>query len=215
MNPNDHELKTPGHFVGVISAYQMRNTDYRTLLGFTDAWFAMGVMTEEGLQRYGADYETSSDKNTEHYCYGAFHRYLSTHRPLSESIAEGLYALGESDTDRMMGWAIMADIIRLPECPESVSSKALASGDRRLIRIANRRRLLVELGQSSLTADLFRACLDSMDSTVHRDLLERSDLSTEQVQSLAEHGAGRAVRNMASDRLRSKQSRTVIDNQRQ
>lgn len=46
--------------------------DYKKLLGFTDEWFALGLVTEESLRQSAATYEASHDKHAEHYRYGAF-----------------------------------------------------------------------------------------------------------------------------------------------
>ncbi len=179
----------------------MNLKDYKNLLGFTEQWFSLGILTENGLQNYGTTYETSADKNTEHYRYGAFRWYLKEHRPLSEAIAEALYELGASDPDSAMGEAIMADIVELPECPDSVSAKALFSGRKHLIRITNRRRLLSELQTPFISPETFSRCLESRDSAVQRVMIEKVMLTPAQMQMLAEQGASRAIRNMASCKL--------------
>jgi hypothetical protein len=182
----------------------MSRKNYKSLLGFTEQWFALGILTEEALQRYGATYETGVDKNAEHYRYGAFRWYLKAHRPVSETVAEALYDLGASDPDRAMGEAIMADIVELPECPASVSAKALSSGRKHLIRTAERRRLLSELRTSPITPEVFSRAVESRDSALQRVMVEAVNLPQEQMRLLAEQGASRAVRNMASGRLRQR-----------
>jgi hypothetical protein len=117
----------------------MPQKDYKTILGFDNQWFTLGVVTEESLLLSGAEYEASGDKNAEHYRYGAFRWYLSQHRPLPASDAEPLYELGDADPDHSMGGAIMADIVDLPECPPSVAAKASASDRKHLIRKAERK----------------------------------------------------------------------------
>lgn len=186
----------------------MSDKDYKGLLGFTSQWFALGVLTEEGLRQYGATYESSRDKNTEHYRYGAFRWYLQQHRPLSASRAEELYELGASDEDSAMGEAMMADIIELPECPISVSAKAIASGRKRLIRVAERCLLLSELQALPLLPEMFSRCLASRESVVQRWLLEKAELTPAQVQILSEQGASRGVRNLASGKLRQRKQAT-------
>lgn len=114
--------------------------DYKALLQFSDEWFTLGVLTEEGLRQYADTYEMSEDKSSEHYRYGAFQWYLSQHRPLAARMANALYELGKSDPDYSMGGAIMADILHLPECPTSVIAKASNSGRKHLVRIAERKK---------------------------------------------------------------------------
>jgi hypothetical protein len=114
----------------------MRQRNYKRLLEITDAWFTLGLITEQDLPLYGAEFETSGDKNSEHYRYGAFRLYLSQNRPLAPSMSEALYELGAADPDRAMGGAMMADILHLPECPPEVVKKARQSGIRHLIKLA-------------------------------------------------------------------------------
>ncbi len=112
----------------------MNHRDYAAILGFSDKWFALGVVTKESLILSGATYESSDDKSSEHYRYGAFRWFLSQHRPLLPSVVEALYGLGEDDPDYSMGGAMIADIVDLPECPPSVIAKALASDRKHLVR---------------------------------------------------------------------------------
>ena len=178
----------------------MIQKDYRTQLGFSDQWFSLNILTEDDLQIFATRYETSDDKNTEHYRYGVFRWYLKEHRPLSASTAQALYDLGASDSDGLMGESIMVDILLLPECPASVLDKALASDRKPLVRVARRRRLLSDLQQGPLTAELFSQCIGSRDDTVHHALLKRDNLTRQQLQMLAEQGT-RAIRNMAVVKL--------------
>ena len=60
----------------------MSQKNYAAILGFTDKWFALGIVTKESLVLSGAAYESSDDKSSEHYRYGAFRWFLSQHRPL-------------------------------------------------------------------------------------------------------------------------------------
>lgn len=116
----------------------MLRRNYAAILGFSDKWFALGLVTRESLLLAGANYEASNDKSSEHYRYGAFRWFLSQHRPLPPSVAEALYELGNTDPDYSMGGAMMADIVDLPECPPSVITKALASDRKHLVRKAER-----------------------------------------------------------------------------
>ena len=119
----------------------MPQKDYKTILGFNNHWFTLGVVTEESLLSSAAEYEASGDTSAEHYRYGAFRWYLSHHRHLTASDAEALYELGNADPDYSMGGAMMADILDLPECPSSVIAKALVSDRKHLVRRAERKGL--------------------------------------------------------------------------
>jgi hypothetical protein len=113
--------------------------EFARLLGFTPAWFALGVVDEGVLARQRAEWDKGDDRNTEHYRYRAFREFLAARRPLAPELAASLYELGATDPDRSMGESTMAEIVRLPECPPAVLSAARASGCKHLVRIVQRR----------------------------------------------------------------------------
>jgi hypothetical protein len=114
--------------------------EFARSLGFTAAWFALGVVDKALLDRQRAEWDRGEDHNTEHYRYAAFRAFLAAHRPLAPELAAALFELGAADPDWSMGGAMMADIVRLPECPSSVLDAALASGRKHLARIVQQRR---------------------------------------------------------------------------
>jgi hypothetical protein len=181
----------------------MNQRDYQRLLQFSDSWLMLGLLSEDKLCKLGHEYEQSDDKNTEHYRYRIFQEYLSSHRPLSASMAEALYELGAEDPDPVMGGAMMRDIVSLAECPVNLLEKASASGEKHLVKAAKRRTLLSELS-SRLTAEVFTRCLESRDAIIQWELLGRSELSRKHLEQIAESGANRAVRNVAAERLRAR-----------
>lgn len=179
----------------------MSQPEYKALLGFSDRWFELGLLTGAGLCALGHEYETSDDQSSEHYRYRAFRDYLASHRPLSPQMSEAIYELGAEDPDAALGGDMQRTIVELPECPASVLDKAVASGDTHLIKVVRRKRLLAELA-SGLTAELFARCLTDHDEVVQRELLTKSELSRNHLEQLAGRGANRAVRNMAQAQLR-------------
>ena len=181
----------------------MSERDYKTLLQFSDRWFRLGLLAESDLRALGQRYETSGDKNTEHYRYQVFRDYLASHRPLSPSMAEALYELGQVDSDTAMGGAMMREIVELSECPANVEEQALASGEKYLVKVVKRKRMLAELNAEP-TAEVIARCLTSQDADIQRELLARAKLSRNQLNQLVETGANRAIRNLATVHLRSK-----------
>lgn len=111
--------------------------------GFTRAWFALGVVTEERLVSLRAEWARREDQNPEHYRWRAFVRFLDEHRPLTAVVARALYELGAADLDRPMGEAMMHRIAELPECPPDVLTAAASSGLRHLVRVVERRRAAI------------------------------------------------------------------------
>jgi hypothetical protein len=177
--------------------------EYQKQLQFSDRWLQLGLLTEDELGRLGREYEVSEDKNTEHYRYSAFCKYLTSHSPLPPTMAAALYELGLEDPDQVMGAAMMRDIVGLEECPAELLEKALTSGENHLVKAASGRKLLAELN-SVLTEDVFARCLENGDAYIQRELLARSELTRSQLEQLAETGCNRAVRNMAAVRLRDR-----------
>src|SRR3954469_11276101 len=108
----------------------MQCPDYRKLLQFSDPWLRLGLLSEDELCALGREYETSEDKNTEHYRYKVFSDYLALHKPLSSEMAEALYELGAEDPDQTMGQSMMSTIVGLAECPARVLEEASASGEK-------------------------------------------------------------------------------------
>lgn len=115
------------------------SAEFARMLGFTSEWFALGVVDSTILTRQRVEWDKGEDDNTEHYRYGAFREFLAARRPLTPELAALLFELGKADPDWTMGGAIMADVVRLPECSRTVLDAALASGRKHLVQIAQRR----------------------------------------------------------------------------
>lgn len=180
---------------------EMPNKDYKTILGFSDAWLSLGILTDDELQQFGKEFDTGNDPHTEHYRYRAFVGYMMTRRPINEETALALYELGTTDPDRLMGFAIMICILNLPECPEAIFETALKSDDGYLIELVNKRRTYLSPSRSEHKyGEIISPCLN--DPYSQRELLKRPDLTVEQLEVLATEGANRGVRNWASRRWR-------------
>jgi len=115
------------------------NVDGHTILGFTGEWVRLGIVSEEQIFEIWNLFQTSDDKNPEHYRYGAFRSYLANHRPLDPTTSLALYELGERDPDYSMGGAIMADIVNRSECPQEVLDRAMESGRSHLPKLVKKK----------------------------------------------------------------------------
>lgn len=178
-----------------------RQREIKELLLFSDRWLELGVLTAEELDALADAYETSGDRRAEHYRFGVFHGYLTAQRPLSADIASALYGLASEDPDPYLAGSMMHHVLLLPECPDAVIEQALTSGETHLVRLATRKQLLKEISLR-LTAKLFEQCIAFADETVQRELLDRMELSKSQLDRLVEAGATRAVRNLATVKLK-------------
>jgi hypothetical protein len=169
--------------------------------GFSEQWFILGVVDEASLAELRAEWARGEDDNPEHYRWRAFKQFLAAHRPLTAESAAQIYELGAADPDQLMGSAMMADIVALPECPSAVRERARASGHQFLAKLVARVEKLEELA-CGLTVDLFERCLAERDKEIHLQLVGMDGLTRDQVERLAEVGASRAIRNQAKVRLR-------------
>ena len=109
-----------------------------TPFGFTPAWYDLGIVDDALLCQLRSEWDKGEDDNAEHYRNWAFEQFLARHNPLAPELAVALWELAESDPD--LRWVIRTEIVRRPECPESLVEAALASGLKHLARIIERRR---------------------------------------------------------------------------
>ena len=112
--------------------------------GFTDRWYALGIVTPEREAELRAEWAREEDRSPEHYRWRAFTAFLEERRrdgaQLPPALAAALYALGARDGDHAMGEAMMHRIVALPECPADVDAAARATGIRHMASARERRR---------------------------------------------------------------------------
>jgi hypothetical protein len=185
------------------------------MLGYTPEWFDLGVISEESLRAQYAEYISSDDKNQEHYRARAFEAFLFAHRALTDDQVEQVLRLKDDGPDgcdlrigRISGmiWSgvlsdtQMADLAQLTEIHESPLQRGYV-----------RECMLRRLRSEGLTSNVFRAIVDSGDSELQRVILSRGDLCRDHVVWLTEHGANKAVRNIARQLLQSHSLREKPD----
>jgi len=105
--------------------------------GFSEAWFALNVISADTLVKMEEQFLTTDDKHLEHYRWRAFTEFIRANRPLNSFQALNLYRLGEADSDMSLGVAMMAEVLRLEECQDDLLQLALSSNRAHLIKIAN------------------------------------------------------------------------------
>lgn len=112
--------------------------------GFTDAWFALGIVDKGVLDRLCVAWHKSGDHTPERYRRAAFDLFVGRSYPLSPDLAVALYDLGATDSDPVIGDTMMRRILQLPGCPVELLQRAFASDRPHLVRIARRRLNLPE-----------------------------------------------------------------------
>ena len=106
----------------------MKNQQLLDTLGFTNDWVEVGIIHFEELQELVDLYSSGDDQNTEHYRWQVFEKYRKANHPLAPNTLEKLYKIAEKDADFSMGSAMMSEIIKDSQCPNSVLEKAFLSG---------------------------------------------------------------------------------------
>ena len=105
---------------------------------FTKNWFELSIVNDRLIRNLVAQRDPD-DNNPEHLRYAAFRHFVATNRPLTYDLCRQLYDLGCADVDLAMGGSMMADVLRLIECPIELLTEALSSNRKHVARIAARR----------------------------------------------------------------------------
>ena len=174
-------------------------------LHYDSKWVEYGFLDEESLKEQVSRYKTGVDENTEHYRYSSFCSLLD--RAVQDTVTlDRFIELADLDADQTMARAALGQLVRhsglaTQQLNYLKSHPSFASPI--LQTILDQTLLLRELHSSDLSDDLFNRCLSSGKDGVQRTLLDHSRISKEQVETLSEHGATRAIRNLAKQKLTS------------
>ncbi len=175
-----------------------------TKLGYNHAWLEYGLIDENLLQKQSQQYDTSDDKNREHYRYAAFRAFLGKRIALDDTLMDRYVHLAQLDEDHEMAQSALILLIEWPYITDSQLdglSRHPAFAEPVVKRRMKRTRLLRQLRSLPLTDELFSRCVTSRDQSVQRELLKRQDISHQQVELLQDQGVSRAVRNIAKQKL--------------
>jgi hypothetical protein len=178
-------------------------------LGYTQEWLEFGVISKElVLQQYQA-IQTAEDTNAEHYRWGGFLTYLRSKEALTDEEVDHIFQLSDHGPDKMnlrinrilavinSGLLTHEQYCRLSRYPE-ISEPPI-------VKIYTRVKLFRAIEEFGLTEDLFEQVKNSTDAGVHWGILERSDLTYEQLVWLSERGGNKKIRNIAKQAAQRKQ----------
>lgn len=180
-------------------------------LGYTPEWFASGVLELPYLRCQHQEFLSSEDKNQEHYRSQTFVDFLRRNTKLSDEQVDNIFGLRDDGPDRCdlrsnrICEVLLSDLLDdfqlfgLAERYPEVSAPPLG---KIYLRTCLLRRIRVQ-GINVNFEDLMRKA----DSRVQLFLLERSDLTRRHLEWLAERGSNKAIRNRASELLRSRKFR--------
>lgn len=105
-------------------------------LEFSQEWLDLGIVDPDKLHTLEFEWNSSNDKNPEHYRWRAFLDFLRSQEFLDPIIAKRLYDLGASDPDSAMGGSMMAEVLRRKDCPLDLLRVAAESEQKFLRKIA-------------------------------------------------------------------------------
>jgi hypothetical protein len=103
-------------------------------LGFSEQWFALGLITKPQHQELLVEFQKGDDPHPEHYRWRVFCNFLGRHDPLSDQLMWQLYRLGEMDADHAMGGSMIAAILRRADCPADLVREAARNSDRKHLK---------------------------------------------------------------------------------
>ncbi|MES2462477.1 MAG: hypothetical protein V4671_17990 [Armatimonadota bacterium] len=179
-------------------------------LGFADEWWQYGFLDETSLRYMFDQFQSSDDKNREHYRYGAFRRSLElsslTERP---EFIEQYMILAQLDPDRGMAKSALESLLRSWAIPiEQVKSLRVMPefSDHHLQAAAERREIIAAINDAQKatqpSSELFCRCIAASDSSVQHSLLQRLHLDNAQLEALKSEGVTCAIRNIATSQLK-------------
>jgi hypothetical protein len=179
--------------------------------GYDSLWFDLGVVDEDILCRQIDEYNSSEDKNREHYRFAAFERFLKSKSELSDEDVERILRLEDNGTDncdlsdnRIIG-LIHSGLLndeqfeRLEGDPK-INRPPVLNNYRRC-------RIIRKIKKPDLSNEVIEEAKDSHDPFIQELLIEHKDLNIGALQWLTENGASKKIRNMAGALEKTKRFR--------
>lgn len=172
-------------------------------LGYTSMWLELGLLSECEYDKQLATFKTSSDKNTEHYRYATFRKFLTSRKRLTEQELDNYLKVVHFEQDEPMAGSAIVDILREIELTDSQFEKVCSAiedfGVGSATQLILRQKLLRQLKSGNLSDPLFAECLQSGDGVVQDYLINLS--SKNKLQQLVDHGITKAIKNKAKEKL--------------
>ena len=173
-------------------------------LEYTDQWTELGVLTAEICRLQKQEWsKNDADRNIEHYRYGAWRTFWGGRNSISNEHLKQCILLAASDSDPAMRRAILHDILKTTwlsdEQFQKVSNELNDPSEKKIV---DRYTLFRSLKKNDSSENLDRVVREG-DSIVQRHVIDSYPLSRLTLEFLEEHGAVRAIRNLARQVQRS------------
>ena len=153
--------------------------------------------------------ETHIAQPDEHERYQSFRIRLAGLHVLSDEVLHALIQEAAADPDPTISGSLLALVADRPDLTNA-QRQALIEDLRfhePFLQHRLRRATLLALHLApSLNDDVFAQCLSFSDAPVHQGLLRHPGVGRPQLEALRDHGANRAIRNIAAQRLRTRPS---------
>jgi hypothetical protein len=178
------------------------------VLHYDFKWLDYQFIDKQSLVKQISQYENGVDENKEHYRYLSFCKLLDR-SVIDDVMIDRFVELALLDEDQTMSDAVLAELVRHPGLTANQLSYLKthpAFASQSLQNIVEQSQLLRELSSSELSDDLFSRCVLSSNAAIQRKLLKDARISKEQLQTLSNYGANRAIRNLATRQLGSRKS---------
>lgn len=181
--------------------------DYK-ILGYTEKWFDYGFLDSESLEQQLKKFQDGGDKNTEHYRYGTFKRWITNKTSITDTEIENFFELVKQDSDQIMAGSALMDLISCSflsdEQFDKLKVKAKGLGDwttKHLIKQA----LLRRLKREGLSEKLFDECVTYSKTHTTNELIEwilRTD-NVEFIERFTSDSFSKNINRQAVNRIRA------------
>lgn len=176
-------------------------------LGYHPTWIEYGLIDPATLKAQLDRFISDGRRSPEHYRYASFKDFLGKRSHLDPDTLDHYIDLAERDPDISMGTAALIELLEWPRLTDQQLSALGANPafqEEVIQRALRRTQYLRILASQELTEEIFQACLKSKDSVVQRELLESKKLSSDQLSTLSEQGANRAIKNIARQKQKTR-----------
>jgi hypothetical protein len=176
------------------------------ILHYDTKWLDWKFLDERVLHQQLAEYENGKDQNTEHYRFAAFKELLDkATSPLHDSFIDRYMELASIDKDPQVSHSALLLLAKFPGLTDDQLDRIAKSepfAEAGLRRVIKRTHLMRKLNSAALGEELFTQCLSLGMPEIEKKLLERKDLTKEQIEDLMMHGSNKGIRNAARNLLR-------------
>ena len=177
-----------------------------TELKYNRKWIEYKLINKQYVCKEYEKFTKSADKNTEHYRYNSFKKLLKEESFFTDEKIKYYVELAEIDENQAMGTSAIIELI----CCKYLTNEQFANiwnylpkDNPVLDKVYNRERLLrCLLNTTDLTQEVFSLTFSTDESVIHLALINRNDLSYNQLFLLSTLGKTKVIRNLAKVSLR-------------